>query len=176
MKKVFLIIISLFIIIGCSRKVEKRIQVKVESLNKLDSVLYSMYDKSLAGLIREYGQPEKTDTGKVPNRYTGNMDYVYTLHYDNYDIIIYHAIELNKYLLQSVLLKSDNLLENYDILFGSTENNFKLLAPVKKDEINNPDHKEIIYSADSDLGYESLFVFYFRNNSLYQVKYNAPID
>lgn len=176
MKRFIIALIVILTAASCSRKNIDNDFSAEELFYKLDAKLFTLFDKPVDRIIDERGYPDKIDTNEVTNRHTGYKDNVYTLYYDDIELSIYHAIELNKYLLQSVLFNSDDMLEDFNIDFGMSKEDFEFLSSRKKDEIEKADYTEVIYSTESETGFESLFVFRFKDDSLYRVKYNAPID
>jgi hypothetical protein len=177
MRKLVVVIAVLLGAAGCSTNNShyKNISGR-EVLEELDTRIITAFDKPMDGIINEYGKPDRFDTLAVVNKHTGGSDDIYTLLYDDYDLSLYYSVEIDKFLLQSILFKSDDILKEYNISFGMSESDVDFLAPYKVKSFEKSDHVEIVYSVGAETGYESLFVFYFKDNSLDQVKYNAPID
>lgn len=176
MKRIGLILIIVFVIASCSSETNYDNLSGTEMLTKLDQKVYSSFNKTVNEIINDYGDPKKIDTIVVTNKHTDYEDNLYTLQYDDFDIEIYHSIEIDKYLLQSVLFKSDEFLEDLNISFGMSRKDCEFLSPNKVEEIDKGNHKEVVYSIGKDSGIIAITTFYFKNNSLCQVKYNAPID
>ena len=176
MKKFVLVLFVLILIVSCSRNNNYENISGRELLNELDSKIYTTFNKPVDELIKEEGKPDKIDTLKVANKHTGADDNIYSLEYDDYVLDVYHSVELDKYLLQAVIFKSDDMLEDYNISYGRQKEDYEFLSSCKVQETGDEDKSEVIYAAGTDPGYESLFVFAYENNSLKQVKYSVPID
>lgn len=176
MKRMILTAIVMLILTSCSSKVNYNNLSGTEVLSKLDAKVYKEFNKPVNQIIDEFGEPEQIDTSIVTNKHTDFKDNLYTLYYDDFNAEIYHAIEIDKFLLQSVLFKSDKLLEELSLSFDMTKEDCEFLSQHKVEEINKNDHTEVVYSIEEDTGFISIVTFYFKNGSLYQVKYNAPID
>lgn len=176
MKRMVFIAIAMLLLASCSSKINYDNLSGTETLTGLDKKVYSDFNKPVNEIVDDLEEPEQIDTTTITNKHTDFKDNLYTLHYDDFDVEIYHAIEIDKFLLQSVLFKSDKYLKEFNISYNMTIEDCDFLLQHKVEEADKNDHTEIVYSLEEDPGVISIVTFYFRNSSLYQVKYNAPID
>ena len=176
MKRMVFIAIAALLLASCSSKINYDNLSGTETLTGIDKKVYRDFNKPVNEIVDDFGKPEQIDTTIVTNKHTDFKDNLYTIRYDDFDIEIYHAIELDKFLLQSVIFKTDKYLKEFNISYDMTREDCEFLSQHKVDEVDKNDHTEVVYSVGEEPGIISIVTFNFRNNSLYQVIYTAPID
>ena len=104
-----------------------------------------------------FGEPKNILTRYTKNRHSGEEDIISLLQYDGLVIEVYHATEIDKYLIISIRVMNENLPVQSDIKIGTDINNIIGILG-EPSEIRENRYIFKFYSDFEDIGYLSILV------------------
>jgi len=84
--------------------------LRQQKLSQFNDSLYLLFEKSPEELTSVFGSPKKKESRLFTNIHDGEIDTVYHLDFDSVSAILYYASSQKRYLVGSVEVRSNSLL------------------------------------------------------------------
>ena len=128
-------------------------------------------EQSRPEIIRRFGNPIKTTTEKIWNRYDGVMDTIYNLSYEGLRLGIYEASLDNTSFVSHVILEKSGFKTKWDINIGTMKEKIKTIFG-KPDDSDNDTWAYRLSIGDLS----SSVKFFFKQERVWKIEWSHMVD